>query len=80
MIMDAKATVLAILEDLTGEDVSGDMNVNLFDTALMDSMDTVQLVLELTNQLDIDIPVSEFDRSQWDTPQKIVDQVEAKLQ
>ncbi|KRL87613.1 D-alanine--poly(phosphoribitol) ligase subunit DltC [Lacticaseibacillus pantheris] len=78
--MDAKATVLAILEDLTGEDVSGDMNVNLFDTALMDSMDTVQLVLELTNQLDIDIPVSEFDRSQWDTPQKIVDQVEAKLQ
>ena len=56
------------------------MNVNLFDTALMDSMDTVQLVLELTNQLDIDIPVSEFDRSQWDTPQKIVDQVEAKLQ
>lgn len=78
--MDAKATVLAILEDLTGEDVSGDMNVNLFDTALMDSMDTVQLVLELTNRLDIDIPVSEFDRSQWDTPQKIVDQVEAKLQ
>ena len=78
--MDAQATVLAILEDLTGEDVSGDMNVNLFDTALMDSMDTVQLVLELTNQLDIDIPVSEFDRSQWDTPQKIVDQVEAKLQ
>ncbi|KRM86618.1 D-alanine--poly(phosphoribitol) ligase subunit DltC [Lacticaseibacillus thailandensis] len=78
--MDVKATVLAILQDLTGEDVSGDMNVNLFATALMDSMDTVQLVLELTNQLGVNIPVSEFDRSQWDTPQKIVDQVEAKLQ
>lgn len=73
-----KDTVLGILEDLTGSDeVSKDLDVNLFETGLLDSMATVQLLLELQAQCGIDVPVSEFERSEWDTPNKIIAQVES---
>ena len=73
---DTKATVLSILADLTGEDVSSNMDVNLFYEGNIDSMGSVQLLLELQNQLGIEVPVSEFQRSEWDTPAKIVAKVE----
>lgn len=76
---ETKATVLQILQDLTGEDVSGNMDTNLFDEGILDSMGSVQLLLELQNQLGIEVPVSEFERSEWDTPEKIVAKV-ASLQ
>ena len=73
-----KDRVLSILEDLTGSDeVSKDLDVNLFETGLLDSMATVQLLLELQAQCGIDVPVSEFERSEWDTPNKIIAKVES---
>jgi len=73
-----KDMVLGILEDLTGSDeVSKDLDVNLFETGLLDSMATVQLLLELQAQCGIDVPVSEFERSEWDTPNKIIAKVES---
>ena len=69
---------MGILEDLTGSDeVSKDLDVNLFETGLLDSMATVQLLLELQAQCGIDVPVSEFERSEWDTPNKIIAKVES---
>lgn len=73
-----KDTVLGILENLTGSDeASKDLDVNLFETGLLDSMATVQLLLELQAQCGIDVPVSEFERSEWDTPNKIIAKVES---
>ena len=72
-----KEQVLDILVDLTGsEEVRDDLNLNLFDNGLLDSMATVQLLLELQTQLGIDVPISEFERSEWDTPNKIIAKVE----
>lgn len=73
--MDTKQTVLSILQDLTGEDLSSSMDEDLFESALLDSMDTVQLLLELQDKLGVNVPVSEFDRSQWSTPNKIIAKV-----
>ncbi|MFC6288655.1 D-alanine--poly(phosphoribitol) ligase subunit DltC [Levilactobacillus angrenensis] len=75
--MDIKQTVLDILNDLTGSDVSGAMDDNLFDSGLMDSMGSVQLLLQLQSQLGVNVPVSEFERSEWDTPNKIIAKVES---
>lgn len=75
--MDTKETVLSILQDLTGTDVSGAMDDNLFDSGLLDSMGTVQLLLQLQGQLGIDVPVSEFERTEWDTPNKIIAKAES---
>lgn len=74
--MNTESVVLSILEELAGEDFTGRLDTELFDTAILDSMDTVQLVLELEEQLDVQIPVSEFNRDDWKTPQMIIDQVE----
>ena len=76
---DVKATVLSILQDLTGEDVSNNIDANLFDEGILDSMGSVQLLLELQNQLGFEVPVSEFERPEWETPAKIVAKV-ASLQ
>ena len=72
-----KNGVLDILADLTGsDDVKQDLDMNLFDTGLLDSMGTVQLLLELQSQYGVNAPVSEFDRKEWDTPNKIIAKVE----
>lgn len=71
-----KDTVLDILEEITGTDeVKQNLDVNLFDEGLMDSMATVQLLVELEGQLDVQVLVSEFDREEWDTPNKIIAKV-----
>lgn len=73
--MDTKQGVLDILNDLTGEDLSDQMDENIFDNGLMDSMASVQMLLQLQEDLNIDVPVSEFNRAEWDTPNKIVAKV-----
>ena len=75
--MDTKQGVLDILNDLTGEDLSDQMYENIFDNGLMDSMASVQMLLSLQEKFDIDVPVSEFNRAEWDTPNKIVAKVES---
>ncbi|MBO0428821.1 D-alanine--poly(phosphoribitol) ligase subunit DltC [Vagococcus fluvialis] len=75
--MDIKETVLAIIEDLTGQDVSGDLDLNLYDDGLLDSMAIVQMLVEIDGQLGITVPVSEYERSEWGTPQQIINQVSA---
>ena len=74
--MDTKKEVLAILQDLTGEDLTDRMDENIFANGLMDSMASVQMLLNLQEKFQIDVPVSEFDRNEWDTPNKIVTKVE----
>ncbi|BAQ57951.1 D-alanine--poly(phosphoribitol) ligase subunit DltC [Lactobacillus acetotolerans] len=75
--MDTKKEVLSILKDLTSEDLSDKMDENIFANGLMDSMASVQMLLNLQDKFNIDVPVSEFDRKEWDTPNKIVAKVDS---
>ncbi|MBD5432351.1 MAG: D-alanine--poly(phosphoribitol) ligase subunit DltC [Lactobacillus sp.] len=75
--MDTKEAVLDILNELTGEDLSDRMDEQLFDTGLLDSMATVQMLLELQEKTGITAPVSEFNREEWSTPNKIIEKVES---
>lgn len=77
--MSVKEEVIDILNTITGEDVSDKMDENLFDDALLDSMATVELLLDLENKFDIQAPVSEFNRDEWDTPNKVVAKVESLI-
>lgn len=65
---------------LTGtSEVRENLDVELFDEGLLDSMGTVQLLVELDGQLGVNIPVSEFERDEWSSPNKIIAKV-AELQ
>ena len=73
--MDIKAEVIEIIEELFMEGVSDMMDEGLFDAGVLDSMGTVELIVELENRFDIRVPVSEFGRDDWNTANKIVEGV-----
>ncbi|WP_375179293.1 D-alanine--poly(phosphoribitol) ligase subunit DltC [Enterococcus rotai] len=76
--MNLEETVLEILEEIAGTDeVKENRDVDLFEEGLMDSLATVQLLVELEGQLNVQVPVSEFDRDLWNTPNKVIEQVKA---
>ena len=65
--MDVKSQVIEIIDELFMEDVSDMMDEDLFDAGVLDSMGTVELIVELENRFDIRVPVSEFGRDDWNT-------------
>ena len=73
--MDVKAEVIEIIDELFMEDVSDMMDEDLFDAGVLDSMGTVELIVELENRFDIRVPVSKFGRDDWNTANKIVEGV-----
>lgn len=73
--MDVKAEVIEIIDELFMEDVSDMMDEDLFDAGVLDSMGTVELIVELENRFDVRVPVSEFGRDDWNTANKIVEGV-----
>ncbi|GHW02174.1 D-alanine--poly(phosphoribitol) ligase subunit 2 [Lactobacillus nasalidis] len=77
--MDIQKQIVEILNDVTGEDFSDKMDQELYESGIMDSMSTVQMLLTLQETFDITVPVSEFNRDDWNTPNKLVEQVK-KLQ
>ena len=73
--MDVKSQVIEIIDELFMEDVSDMMDEDLFDAGVLDSMGTVELIVELENRFGIRVPVSEFGRDYWNTANKIVEGV-----
>ena len=70
--MDIKSEVIEIIDELFMEDVSDMMDEDLFDAGVLDSMGTVELIVEIENRFDIRVPVSEFGRDDWNTANKII--------
>ena len=70
--MDIKSEVIEIIDELFMEDVSDMMDEDLFDAGILDSMGTVELIVEIENRFDIRVPVTEFGRDDWNTANKIV--------
>ena len=73
--MEVKSQVIEIIDELFMEDVSDMMDEDLFDAGVLDSMGTVELIVELENRFGIRVPVSEFGRDDWNTANKIVEGV-----
>ena len=73
--MDVKSEVIEIIDELFMEDVSDMMDEDLFDAGVLDSMGTVELIVELESRFDIRVPVSECGRDDWNTANKIVEGV-----
>lgn len=70
--MDIKSEVIEIIDELFMEDVSDMMGEDLFDAGVLDSMGTVELIVEIENRFDIRVPVTEFGRDDWNTANKII--------
>jgi D-alanine--poly(phosphoribitol) ligase subunit 2 len=76
--MELKEQVIKILADVTASDeneIQDFNNQDLFKSGLLDSIATVEFLVELQDKLGIAVPVSEFDRSQWNSINKICEQI-----
>ena len=71
-----KETVLDLLEEICGDDVvREDMDVNLLEEDLIDSLDYTELLVGIEDALAVLMAPSELKREEMDTPNKIIDQV-----
>jgi D-alanine--poly(phosphoribitol) ligase subunit 2 len=72
--------VLSALEAITRTDeVRRDLDLELFELKLLDSLGVVELLVRISDVLGLDFSPSEFDREEWATPRKIVRIIEARV-
>ncbi|NLG10922.1 MAG: D-alanine--poly(phosphoribitol) ligase subunit DltC [Coriobacteriaceae bacterium] len=72
--------VLDLLLELTDDEVVlENLDIELFDTGLIDSLAFTELLVGLEDKLNVVISPSEIDRSEMDTPRKIIAQVAARI-
>lgn len=71
--------VLQELEGITGVDrASLQLDTELYDEDLLDSLGTVELMVALGKKFGIPIPPSQVNRQMWSTPRKIIAYIEEK--
>ena len=71
-----KETVLDLLEAICGDEVvREDMDVNLLEEDLIDSLDYTELLVGIEDALGVVMAPYELKREEMDTPNKIIDQV-----
>ncbi|MGM0940269.1 MAG: D-alanine--poly(phosphoribitol) ligase subunit DltC [Bacillota bacterium] len=74
--MNFKEKVLQVIAEVCEDDVvKEEYDLDIFDAGLIDSFATVELLVQFEEQLDINVPITEFDRDTWNTPNAIVDRL-----
>lgn len=72
--------ILDMLEELCGDSiVKEDIDINLLEEDLIDSLDYTELLVSIEEEFGIVMSPSEFTRDQMDTPAKIIAQVKARM-
>jgi D-alanine--poly(phosphoribitol) ligase subunit 2 len=72
--------VMGVLVDVSEtEGVRQDPDVRLYDLQILDSMQTVRLIVALSSEFGVEISPSEIDREEWATPRKIISYMERKV-
>jgi len=72
--------LLGILKSVADTDeVQRNLDLPLYDSQVLDSMNTVQLIAEIENEFGVVVPLSDFDRDKWATPRLIIADIETRL-
>ena len=78
--MSVADKVLGTLAEVTEVDeLRTNLNIRLYDSHMLDSMKTVELMLALSDRFGLDISPAEFDREQWATPLNIIQYIEQRM-
>ena len=72
--------VLDIIQEICDDDIiREEKDINLLDEGLIDSLDYIDMLVQVEEAFDIIMSPSEFTREEMDTPQKIIDQVSKRV-
>lgn len=65
--------VLSVLENVSGShQVRENLDIALFDQHILDSFDMMEVIVQLSDALEVEISPAEVERETWSTPRKIV--------
>jgi D-alanine--poly(phosphoribitol) ligase subunit 2 len=79
-LMNVAIKVLEELEQITGTDqVRRDLDIDLFKEDLLDSLGSIQLLVALGEDFQIQLSPAEIDRAMWSTPRKIIADIEKRI-
>jgi D-alanine--poly(phosphoribitol) ligase subunit 2 len=74
--MEFTTQVIELLAEICQDDVvKEDPNIDLFESSLLDSFGTVELLVQVEERFGIMVPITEFDRDTWNTPNNIAKQL-----
>ncbi|HJV31174.1 MAG TPA: D-alanine--poly(phosphoribitol) ligase subunit 2 [Bacillales bacterium] len=74
--MEFTTQVIELLAEICQDDVvKEDPNIDLFEASLLDSFGTVELLVQVEERFSIMVPITEFDRDTWNTPNNIAKQL-----
>jgi D-alanine--poly(phosphoribitol) ligase subunit 2 len=77
---EIRQRVLRVLSDVTNSrDVLTRTNLPLYESGLLDSLGTVNLILALGEEFGVEISPSEFDATAWATPDAVVADMSRRL-
>ena len=77
---EVEETVLDMLEDICGDDVVRDeCDIDLFEAGLLDSMGGIEVLVRIEDEFGVEIAPTEVERSEMNTVDKIIHQVEIRL-
>ncbi|MFR2550454.1 MAG: D-alanine--poly(phosphoribitol) ligase subunit DltC [Clostridioides difficile] len=66
-------TVIEIFEDVLGTDeIREDLDLNLFETELLDSLAIIEVLLEIENRLGIELQPTDLERKDMSTVNNLV--------
>jgi D-alanine--poly(phosphoribitol) ligase subunit 2 len=74
---DQVIDILARVADT--EEVRTKPDLALYELQILDSMKTVELIVALQQEMNVEISPAEFDRDAWATPAKMVADVQRRL-
>lgn len=78
--MSVRERVLNVIAEVAkDEEVRRNPDVHLYETGLIDSFGTVELMLALEQEFGVSFSPAEFDPETWATPNMIVQIVEARV-
>lgn len=73
--------VLQLLASVAETDeVFTNLDLPLYDRQVIDSMKTVELMITIEEEFGIKVSPAEFERENWQTPRKIIADLERRLQ
>lgn len=71
-----KEKIIKILINISGtKKINKNLDMNLVENGYLDSMGIVELLTEIEDEFGIEIPFSDFDLSDFDTTNKIINYV-----
>lgn len=78
--MNIEKTVLELLTTICGtKKVQKDLSIDLIKEGYLDSMGVVELLTEMEEEFDVEIPLETFDPDNFNTAEKIISYIKSNI-